>query len=137
MGSPDYGRGGSAACGISCTSCYREDAQLVAQLRTTYQAEDGDPGVITADEQLNDWQRMNLAEDTVLVLARRTSGCPWRDLARPLPARLGVWWRPSAAPPPWTGRASRPLGRCLGARPPGPGACRCADYGPPLRQHAQ
>jgi mycothiol synthase len=42
---------------------------MVAQLRTTYQAEEGDPGVITADEQVNDWQRMNLDEDTVLVFA--------------------------------------------------------------------
>jgi GNAT superfamily N-acetyltransferase len=41
----------------------------VAQLRTTYQAEDGDPSIITAQEQLNDWQGMTLTEDTVLVFA--------------------------------------------------------------------
>jgi mycothiol synthase len=46
-----------------------DDAHPVAQLRTTYQTEEGDPGVVTADEQVNDWQRMNLAEDTILVFA--------------------------------------------------------------------
>lgn len=46
-----------------------DDAQLVAQLRAAYQAAEGDISVITAEEQLNDWQGVTLAEDTTLVFA--------------------------------------------------------------------
>lgn len=41
-----------------------DDAHAVAQLRTVYQADEGNPPVITAEEQRNDWQGTNLAEDT-------------------------------------------------------------------------
>ena len=46
-----------------------DDAQAVAQLRAAYQAEEGDLSAITAEEQLNDWQGLNLAEETLLVFA--------------------------------------------------------------------
>lgn len=46
-----------------------DDAYIVAQLRAVYQAEDGDATAITADQQLDDWLGLNLAEDTILVFA--------------------------------------------------------------------
>jgi mycothiol synthase len=46
-----------------------DDAPTLAQLRTAYEADEGSTTVVTAEEQLNDWQGVNLAEDTVLVFA--------------------------------------------------------------------
>lgn len=69
MRSPDTKEAAALPAGYRARAATPDDAHPVAQLRTTYQAKDGDPGVITADEQVNDWQGMNLAEDTVLVFA--------------------------------------------------------------------
>lgn len=66
---PDAPDAASLPTGYSERPATRDDAPIVAQLRATYQAEDGDTAVITAEEQLNDWQGVNLAEDTVLVFA--------------------------------------------------------------------
>ncbi|HKT37210.1 MAG TPA: GNAT family N-acetyltransferase [Ktedonobacterales bacterium] len=55
--------------GYTARAATRDDAQAVAELRNAYQADEGDPGIITAEEQLNDWQGAELAEDTVLVVA--------------------------------------------------------------------
>lgn len=55
--------------GYSARPATRDDAHAVAQLRVAYQAADGDMSAITAEEQLNDWQGLDLAEDTVLVAA--------------------------------------------------------------------
>jgi hypothetical protein len=66
---PDTTEAAALPAGYRARAATLDDAAMVAQLRTTYQAEEGDPGVITADEQVNDWQRMNLDEDTVLVFA--------------------------------------------------------------------
>jgi ribosomal protein S18 acetylase RimI-like enzyme len=46
-----------------------DDASAVAALRTAYQAAEGDPTNITPEEQLNDWQGLNLADDALVVLA--------------------------------------------------------------------
>jgi mycothiol synthase len=69
MSSIDTTEAAALPAGYRAQAATPDDAHLAAQLRTTYQAEEGDPGVITAEEQLNDWQGMNLAEDTVLVFA--------------------------------------------------------------------
>lgn len=69
MRSPDTTEAAALPAGYRARAATLDDAHMVARLRTTYQAEEGDPGVITADEQVNDWQRMNLDEDTVLVFA--------------------------------------------------------------------
>jgi GNAT superfamily N-acetyltransferase len=53
--------------GYSARAATFDDAQAVAQLRTTYQADEGDPSVITTEEQLNDWRGVDLAEDTLLI----------------------------------------------------------------------
>ena len=59
----------SPPAGYTVRAATRDDAEAVARLRTTYQADEGDPGIITAEEQLNDWQGANLDEDTALVFA--------------------------------------------------------------------
>jgi ribosomal protein S18 acetylase RimI-like enzyme len=46
-----------------------DDAAVVAELRTAYQVAEGDPTVITAEEQRDDWLSADLASDTVVVLA--------------------------------------------------------------------
>ena len=55
--------------GYSARAATRDDARAVADLRSAYQADEGDTGIITAEEQLNDWQGADLAEDTVVVVA--------------------------------------------------------------------
>ncbi|HET9979186.1 MAG TPA: hypothetical protein VFQ32_01995, partial [Ktedonobacterales bacterium] len=55
--------------GYTTRPATRDDAQAVAQLRSAYQADEGDAENITAEEQLNDWQGANLAEDSILVFA--------------------------------------------------------------------
>ncbi len=55
--------------GYSARAATPDDAQAVAELRAAYQADESDESPITAEEQLNDWQGLNLAEDTVLVFA--------------------------------------------------------------------
>lgn len=71
MESPANGADGMPAlpAGYTARAATRDDAQAVAELRNAYQADEGDPGIITAEEQLNDWQGADLAEDTVLVVA--------------------------------------------------------------------
>jgi GNAT superfamily N-acetyltransferase len=46
-----------------------EDAPAVAALRTASHAAEGDPTIITPEEQLNDWQGVNLADEALVVLA--------------------------------------------------------------------
>jgi mycothiol synthase len=55
--------------GYTARAATLDDAPAVAQLRTVYQADQGDLEIITAEEQLNDWQGTDLAEETLLVYA--------------------------------------------------------------------
>lgn len=87
-----------------------DDAHAVAELRTAYQMADGDTAVIAADEQLDDWLGLDLAEDTMLVFAPDGSLAAHADVmnrrymlvslyggVRPQHRHLGigaylVWW---------------------------------------------
>lgn len=80
MGSADTTQPAALPAGYFARGATRDDAPAVAQLRTTCQAEDGDTGVITADEQLNDWLGSDLAEDTVLVFAPDGSLAAYADI---------------------------------------------------------
>lgn len=55
--------------GYTAQAAIRDDAGAVAELRAAYQTAEGDPSVVTAEEQLNDWQGANLDEDVLLVCA--------------------------------------------------------------------
>lgn len=55
--------------GYSARAATLDDAEVVARLRSAYQADEGDTSVTTAEEQLNDWAGENLAEDSLLVFA--------------------------------------------------------------------
>ena len=55
--------------GYSARAATLDDAEVVARLRSAYQADEGDTAVTTAEEQLNDWAGENLAEDSLLVFA--------------------------------------------------------------------
>jgi mycothiol synthase len=69
MGNADTIDGVTPPTGYSARAATPDDAQAVAELRAEYQAEQGDASAMTADEQLNDWQGLNLVEDTLLVFA--------------------------------------------------------------------
>lgn len=55
--------------GYTMRAATSDDAQAVAELRTSYQTDEGDSSVITAEEQLNDWLGAILDEDSLLVFA--------------------------------------------------------------------
>lgn len=69
MRSSDTTDAATPPAGYFARAATYDDAQVVAQLRAAYQAEEGDTSAITAEEQLNDWQGANLAEDSLLVFA--------------------------------------------------------------------
>jgi mycothiol synthase len=69
MGPVDMTTSAALPAGYSARAATRDDAHAVGQLHTAYEAENGDPRIITAEEQLNDWLGRNLAEDAVVVLA--------------------------------------------------------------------
>jgi len=69
MGSADKTNSVTLPDGYSARAATLDDAEAVAQLRSAYQAKEGDTSVITAEEQLNDWQGVNLAEDSLLIFA--------------------------------------------------------------------
>ncbi|HEX5440426.1 MAG TPA: GNAT family N-acetyltransferase [Ktedonobacterales bacterium] len=69
MGSVDMMNGVTPPDGYSARAATLDDAEVVARLRSAYQADEGDASVTTAEEQLNDWAGENLAEDSLLVFA--------------------------------------------------------------------
>ena len=69
MGSADITNGVTPPAGYSARAATLDDAEAVARLRNAYQADEGDASVTTPEEQLNDWQGVNLAEDSILVFA--------------------------------------------------------------------
>lgn len=69
MGSADSTEPAPLPIGSLARPATSDDAPAVAALRSAYLAEEGDPTLVTAEEQLNDWQGLNLAEDAVVALA--------------------------------------------------------------------
>lgn len=69
MGTADTIGGSAPPAGYSARPATHDDAQAVARLRAAYQAAEGDASVITAEEQLNDWLGLNMAEETLLIFA--------------------------------------------------------------------
>jgi len=55
--------------GCTVRAAAREDAAAVAELRSACLADEGDSSVMTAEEQLTDWEGLDLAEESVVVLA--------------------------------------------------------------------
>lgn len=55
--------------GYSVRAASYDDVGAVAAARMAYQAAEGDPTVISADEQLSDWQGLDPAEDALVITA--------------------------------------------------------------------
>lgn len=91
MGSGDMTIRAALPAGFSARAATRDDAGAVARLRSAYQAEVGDTSVVLAEEQLNDWQGVNLAEDTILVFASDGSLVAHADIMNRRFLRVSVY----------------------------------------------
>jgi mycothiol synthase len=69
MDSTAYSETTISPAGYTAHTARREDAAAVAELRTAYLADEGDTSVVTAEEQLNDWEGLDLAEETMVITA--------------------------------------------------------------------
>ncbi len=69
MGSTAFSGTVTPPPGYTARAARREDAAAVAELRTACLADEDDRSIVSAEEQLNDWEGLDLAEEAVAVTA--------------------------------------------------------------------